>query len=112
MLQRRRQVAKTESVARRTIGAEAGYDPLGDRVLVRQVKAAEEVGGILLPGTSTEAPPEGHVLAVGHRVVEKSKIVVGARVRFKEYGGTVLEVDDEGCKIWLLHEEDLMAVVK
>ena len=42
------------------------FVPLGDRVLVRRTDEEEtSEGGIVLPGSATEKPSQGEVLAVG-----------------------------------------------
>ena len=42
------------------------FRPLHDRVLVRRVEAEEKTaGGIIIPATAKEKPPEGEVVAAG-----------------------------------------------
>ncbi|MFO7946041.1 MAG: co-chaperone GroES [Armatimonadota bacterium] len=89
--------------------------PLGDRVLVKQVEAEEKSpGGIILPETAQEAPREGEVIAVGEgRMLdsgERSKMSVeeGDRVIYTQYGGTEVTIDGE--EYLIVDENSILAV--
>ena len=91
--------------------------PLGDRVLVR--RAEEETvtqGGIVIPGSATEKPARGKVIAVGkgkrkecgeHCTLEVKE---GDEVFFGKYAGTEVPVDGE--KLLIMREEDLLGVLE
>ncbi len=91
--------------------------PLHDRVLVRRVEEeTTSAGGIVLPGSATEKPNEGEVLAVGNgRILESGEvrpmdIKVGDKVMFGQYGGTTVKV--EGEELLMMREEDIMGVIE
>lgn len=82
--------------------------PLGDRVVVKRLKAETTTkGGIVLPDSAQEKPRQGKVLAVGSEVTELKK---GNRVLMASYGGTEVTVDEQ--ELVILKEEDVLAVVE
>ena len=91
--------------------------PIGDRVIVK-VKEEEEktVGGIVLASNAKQKPTEGEVVAVGEGSYAEngSKIPMtvkkGDVVLYDKYSGTDVKYDDE--KYLVLHEKDILAVVK
>lgn len=92
-------------------------EPLGDRLLVKQVEAADKSpGGIIIPEQAKEAPKEGHVVAVGPgRKLEDGvtipvQINEGEYVIFANYAGEHVKVDEE--EYILLKEEDVLARVR
>ena len=91
--------------------------PLGDKILVKRLKAEDKTpGGIVLPDTAKEKPKEGKVIAVGKgKLLDSGKRVelqvkVGDRVIFSSYAGT--EVKLEGEEYVLMSEDDILAVMK
>jgi chaperonin GroES len=91
--------------------------PLHDRVLVR--RASEETtsaGGIVLPGTATEKPVSGDILAAGNgKILDNGDVrpldvKVGDTVYFGKYAGTEVKVGDEDLLV--LREEDIIGVVE
>ena len=92
-------------------------EPIGDRVIVK-VKEAEEktAGGIVLASNAKEKPTEGEVVAVGNGAYaengEKLPMTVkkGDVVLYDKYSGT--NVKYEGEKYLVLHERDILAIVK
>jgi chaperonin GroES len=96
--------------------------PLGDRVLVRPMTEAEARGdkkksfGIILPDSmSKEKSAQGKVLAIGPGKVIDGKTVpikvkVGDIVIFSKYGYD--EVEQDGEELYLLKEDNLLAVIK
>ena len=93
--------------------AKVNIQPLGDRVLVKQV---EEKGGIIIPDSAKEKSQEATVVAVGlGRTLDDGKrssfdVKVGDRVLISKYGGT--EVTLNGEKYMLLREDDIVAILK
>ena len=97
--------------------AKVNIQPLGDRVLVKQVEEKEQVkGGIIIPDSAKEKSPEATVVAVGlGRTLDDGKrssfdVKVGDRVLISKYGGT--EVTLNGEKYMLLREDDIVAILK
>ncbi|HLF17392.1 MAG TPA: co-chaperone GroES [Candidatus Omnitrophota bacterium] len=91
--------------------------PLGDRIIVKQLEAEEITkGGIVLPDTAKEKPQEGEVLAVGKgKVSDEGKVhalevKVGDRILYGKYSGTEFKVDGE--EVLVIKEEDVLAIVK
>ena len=76
--------------------------PLQDRVVVkRQDEETTSAGGIVLPGSATEKPQQGEVVAVGPgKKSEDGKntpvdLKVGDHVVFGQYGGNTVKIDGE-----------------
>ena len=91
--------------------------PLQDRVVVkRQDEETTSSGGIVLPGSATEKPQQGEVVAVGPgKKTEVGKVVpvdlkVGDQVIFGQYGGNTVKVD--GDELLILNESEIFGVVK
>ena len=91
--------------------------PLQDRVVVkRQDEETTSSGGIVLPGSATEKPQQGEVVAVGPgKKTEDGKVVpvdlkVGDQVIFGQYGGNTVKVD--GDELLILNESEIVGVVK
>lgn len=91
--------------------------PLHDRVLVRRVEEETvSAGGIVLPGSATEKPNRGEVLAAGKgRILENGDVrpmdvKVGDTVLFGQYSGTAVKV--EGEELLMMREEDIMGVIE
>ena len=91
--------------------------PIGDKVLVKRLKAEEKTkGGIVLPDTAKEKPKEGKILAMGEgKVLEEGKRVAFQvkktdRVLFSSYAGT--EVTVEGEEYLIMSEDDILAVLE
>jgi len=90
--------------------------PLQDRVVVkRQDEETTSSGGIVLPGSATEKPQQGEVVAVGPgKKTEDGKVVpvdleVGDQVIFGQYGGNTVKVD--GDELLILNESEIFGVV-
>ena len=69
------------------------FKPLHDKVLVRRTEEEEKsAGGIVLPGSATEKPSQGEVVAVGpgkkteNGDVSPVGVAVGDTVIFGQYG--------------------------
>ena len=106
--------------------------PLGDRLIVRQSKAAEKIGLIHVPDSAQEKNAEGEVLAVGpgrfresfrengpvrdyERVVAETgpvrlpmEMKVGDRVLYSKYGGQVLKLDGE--EYLVIKSDDVLGI--
>ncbi len=91
--------------------------PLHDRILVERLEEQEvKRGGIIIPDTAKEKPPEGKVIAVGNgKVTEDGKkipldVKAGDRILFGKYSGSEVKIED---KEWLiLREEDVLAILE
>ncbi|HNQ36029.1 MAG TPA: co-chaperone GroES [bacterium] len=91
--------------------------PLGDRVVVKPLEAAEKTkSGIVLPDTAKEKPQQGKVEAVGKgRQTDDGKVLpmevkVGNTILYGKYSGTEVTIDDEEYVV--LHESDILAIVE
>ncbi len=90
--------------------------PLGDKILVKRLEAADiTAGGIVLPDSAKEKPKEGTVIALGEgRLLEDGKrapftVKKNDRILFTSYAGT--EVKWEGEEFLILSEEDILGIV-
>ena len=93
--------------------------PLGDRILVKQVRQEEvRASGLVIPDTAREKPQMGEVLAVGPgRLDDNGKriamdVQVGDRVLYAKYTGQevprgVLGSEEE--EFLILKENDILA---
>ena len=91
--------------------------PLHDRVLVRRTEEeAKSAGGIILPGSATEKPDRGEIIAAGNGKITDSgdvramDVKVGDTVVFGQYAGTAVKV--EGEELLMMREEDILAVIE
>ena len=92
------------------------FTPLHDKVLVKRTEEEEKsAGGIVLPGSATEKPSQGEVIAVGpgkkseNGDVSPVGVAVGDTVIFGQYGGNEIKVDGE--EYLILSESDIFGVV-
>ncbi len=90
--------------------------PLGDKVLVQRLAAAEiSAGGIVLPESAKEKPAEGTVIALGEgRLLDDGSrsgfaVTAGEQVLFTSYAGT--EVEWEGDKYLIMSENDILGII-
>lgn len=91
--------------------------PLHDRVVVRRKEEETTTpGGIVLPGTATEKPVQGEVIAAGRgKILENGDIrpldvKVGDTVLFGKYSGTEVKINGE--EVLVMREEDIMGVIE
>ncbi len=91
--------------------------PLGDRVVVRRKEEeTKSAGGIVLPGSATEKPNQGEVLAVGNgRILENGDVrpvdlKVGDTVLFGGYVQNTVTV--EGEELLVLGEAEIFGVIE
>ena len=92
------------------------FTPLHDKVLVKRTEEEEKsAGGIVLPGSATEKPSQGEVIAVGpgkkseNGDVSPVGVAVGDTVIFGQYGGNEIKID--GYEYLILSESDIFGVV-
>ena len=82
--------------------------PLGDRVVLKELKAEETTkSGIVLPGQAQEKPQQAEVIAVGPG---KMEVAVGDQVIYSKYAGTNVKLEDE--EYIIVKQDDILAVVK
>ena len=86
-------------------------EPLGDRVVLKQLVAEETTK----PGQSKEKPQQAEVVAVGPGGVIDGKEVtmsvsVGDQVIYSKYAGTEVELDKEDYII--VKQSDILAIIK
>lgn len=92
--------------------------PLHDRVVVRRKEEeATTASGIVLPGSATEKPNQGEVLAIGTgRITSTGEIQalavkVGDTVLFGQYAGSnTVKVDGE--ELLIMNESDIYGVLE
>lgn len=89
--------------------------PLHDRVIVKRVEEeTTSAGGIVLPGSATEKPSRGKILAVGNgKILENGSVraldlKVGDEVLFGKYSGSEVKIDGE--EVIVMREDEIMAV--
>ena len=92
------------------------FTPLHDKVLVKRTEEEEKsAGGIVLPGSATEKPSQGEVVAVGpgkkseNGDVSPVGVAVGDTIIFGQYGGNEIKID--GDDYLILSESDIFGVV-
>ena len=92
------------------------FTPLHDKVLVKRTEEEEKsAGGIVLPGSATEKPSQGEVVAVGPGKMSENGdvspvgVAVGDTVIFGQYGGNEIKID--GDEYLILSESDIFGVV-
>ena len=91
--------------------------PLHDRVVVRRKEEeTTTAGGIVLPGSATEKPVQGEVIAAGKgKILENGDVrpldvQIGDTVLFGKYSGTEVKLNDE--EVLVMREEDIMGVIE
>lgn len=91
--------------------------PLGDRVIIEVTEEEEQtIGGIVLASNAKEKPQTGKVIAVGAGALTSEgkqlpmSVEVGDVVMYDKYAGS--EVKYEGNKYLVMHDKDIMAIVK
>ena len=87
-------------------------EPLGERVVLKQLKAEETTkSGIVLPGQSEEKPQQAEVVAVGPGTDEvKMQVKKGDLVIYSKYSGTDVKIDKE--EYIIVKQSDILAIVK
>jgi chaperonin GroES len=90
--------------------------PLGDKVAVKPLEAAEVTpGGVVLPDSAKEKPQQGRVLSVGDgRLLANGsrgilQISEGDRVLFSRFAGAEVIVDNE--RVLIMDEGEILAVL-
>ena len=91
--------------------------PLQDRVVVRRTEEeTKSAGGIVLPGSATEKPSQGEVLAVGpgkkldSGSVQPVDLKAGDKVLFGQYAGNTVKIDGE--ELLIMTESEVFGVVE
>jgi len=91
--------------------------PLDDRIVIQQSEAEEKTtGGIILPDTAKEKPQIGKIIATGPGKLlddgKRAKMSVKEKdeVIYAKYIGSEIEI--EGEKYVILHENDILGIVE
>ncbi|MBS9778353.1 MAG: co-chaperone GroES [Gammaproteobacteria bacterium] len=91
--------------------------PLHDRVIIkREEEETTTAGGIVLPGSATEKPSRGEVVAVGNgKTLDNGSkaelaVKVGDTVLFGKYSGTEVEAGDD--TLIVMREDEIMAIIE
>src|SRR5258705_12921928 len=89
------------------------FRPLHDRVVVKRIEAEQKTaGGIIIPDTAKEKPPQGEITSVGPGGRdENGKLIpmdvkVGDRVLFGKWSGTEVKLD--GVEYLIMKGSDIM----
>lgn len=91
------------------------FTPLDDRVLVEVEVVTQTAGGLIIPGTVSEKPNQGRVLAVGRGRLDKKgrmrpmDVGPGDRVLFPAFSGSTLTL--QGQDVVILREADLLGIL-
>ena len=91
-------------------------EPLGDRVVLKQLVAEETTkSGIVLPGQTKEKPQQAEVIAVGPGGMVDGKEVTmilkpGDKVITSKYMGTEVKIDGE--QLTIIKQSDVVAIVE
>lgn len=90
--------------------------PLHDRVVIERIEAEEKTAsGIFLPGSATEKPDVGMVIAVGKgKTLDNGSTVamnvkVGDKVLFGKYSGQAVKLDQK--EYLIMREDDIFGIV-
>ncbi len=91
--------------------------PLQDRVVVRRTEEETTTsGGIVLPGSATEKPAQGEVLAVGpgkrleNGDTQPVDVNVGDTIVFGKYSSNTVKIGEE--ELLILHESETFGVIE
>ncbi len=91
--------------------------PLHDRVIIkREEEETTSAGGIVLPGSATEKPSRGEVIAVGNgKLLDNGQaaamaVKVGDTVLFGKYSGTEVQSGDD--TLIVMREDEIMAIIE
>lgn len=91
--------------------------PLHDRVVVRRKEEeTTTASGIVLPGSATEKPQQGEVIAAGNgRILDNGEVraldvKVGDTIVFGQYAGSTVKIDGE--ELLIMNEGDILGVVE
>ncbi len=91
--------------------------PLQDRVVVKRTEEeTTTAGGIVLPGSATEKPAQGKVVAVGpgkrqeNGDVQPVDLKVGDVVVFGKYSSNTVKIGDD--ELLILNENEIFGVIE
>ena len=91
--------------------------PLQDRVVVRSTEEEKtSAGGIVLPGSASEKPAQGEVIAVGPGKRQENgdtqpvDLKVGDTVVFGKYASNTVKIGDE--ELLILSEGEIYGVIE
>ena len=83
------------------------YTPIGDRVLIRELEAADRTaGGLHIPDPARQRPTKGKILAAGRECTLKP----GDLVAYGKWAG--YEVSIEGETLLIIKESEVLARIK
>jgi chaperonin GroES len=108
-------------MAKHTASKKVAIEPLGDRVLVKREEKdeAKSPGGIYIPDTAQkDKSKKGVILAVGPgKFSEEGKLIPmavkkGAKVFFNAGWDNEIVIEGDDAEYFLVHESDILAVIK
>lgn len=90
--------------------------PLYDNIVIkRNEEETVSTGGILLPGSATEKPNQGKVIAVGtgalldNGEIRPLQVKVGDTVVFGSYSSNTIKIDGE--ELMIMRENDIFGIL-
>jgi len=90
--------------------------PLHDRVVIRRKEEeTTTASGIVLPGSATEKPTQGEILAVGTGRIQSNgdvsalAVKVGDTVLFGQYSGQAVKLDGE--ELLIMKEDEIYGII-
>lgn len=92
------------------------FQPIGNRILVKQADEALKSGLIIIPEAYKEKPLEGIVIRLGTGNRDKDGMILpfevgeGDKVIFGKYAGTEIKIDGE--EFYLIHADDIHAILE
>ena len=92
--------------------------PLHDRLIVERIEeeGEQKVGGIIIPDTAKEKPPQGNVIAAGNGQLKDDGSVTpldvqaGDTVLFGKYSGQEIKLDGE--EFLIMREDEILGVIE
>ena len=91
--------------------------PIGERVLVRPLIAADKIGSFYIPEAAKEKPSEAIVIALGTGghfkgtgELKPFPVQAGQRVLVSKYGGAEIELNGEKLKV--VSVDDIICVLE
>ena len=80
-------------------GTVAGFQPAGDRILIKRLESIKEDGLIARPEVAIELADRGEVIAIG---ISCEEVPIGCIAKFSKYGAEEILFDDQGADRYCL----------
>jgi len=90
--------------------------PLYDNIVIKRKEQKNiSEGGIVLPGSATEQPNQGEVIAIGKGTlldngeIRPLQVKIGDKVVFGSYSGNTIKVD--GDELMIMRENEIFGIL-